>query len=152
MKKLLYSTNIWGFEMEELMYFKSIGTEESGFLSSMESRHIDFHVKNIFTIHDVPKDKIRGRHAHKKLKEIMWCPFGIIEATVNDGFESRAYLLDSPEKVLFLPNGLWITIKWKRESSVLCVAASDYYDEDDYIRNYSDYINYIKEGYWNDEC
>lgn len=139
--------------MEKLIYLKKTGNENSGYLSPFGSNcHIDFQIKNIFTIHNVPKGNVRGRHAHKWLKEIMWCPFGIIEVTVNNGIEDRTYLLDSPEKLLLLPEGLWIAMLWKKEASVLCVAASDFYDEDDYIRNYNDYLDYIRKGYWNNEC
>lgn len=40
---------------------------------------------------------------------------------------------------------------WKKEGSVLCVAASEHYDENDYIRDYNIFLKYVKEGYWKDE-
>ena len=53
------------------------------------------------------------------------------------------YLLDSPEKTLLVLKGYWRDMNWK-EGSVLCVAASDYYNEDDYIRDYDEFLKYVE--------
>ena len=69
---------------------------------------------------------------------------------LDNGKEKASYLLDSPEKILLILKGYWREMKWRKEGSVLCVAASDYYNESDYIRNYDDFIKMVKEGFWNE--
>ena len=65
---------------------------------------------------------------------------------MDDGREKAEVLLDRPEKGLILGNGLWREMLWNQTDSVLCVAASEYYDERDYIRNYDDFLAYVKQG------
>jgi len=67
---------------------------------------------------------------------------------LDDGNEKKSYLLDSPEKALLVLRGYWHDMYWRKEGSVLCVAASDYYDEADYIRDYDEFLRYAQEGYW----
>jgi dTDP-4-dehydrorhamnose 3,5-epimerase-like enzyme len=129
---------------------ESIRTESSdlGTLSFFESQvDFPFEIKRIYYIYEVEKDTIRGKHAHKNLKQIMWCPFGKIEIEIDTAKEKNTYVLDSPEKVIILSKGYWRTMKWIDQNSVLCVAASDFYKEEDYIRNYEEYLKFMKRGY-----
>ena len=127
-------------------------TSTLGNLSYFEAnKNIDFSIKRIYYIYDVPINTERGMHAHKKLQQVVWCPYGEIEITIDNGKDKTVYILNSPEKALLVLKGYWHYMRWIKESSVLCVAASDYYDEDDYIRDYEDYLNFIKEGYWKNE-
>lgn len=136
----------------KLFETKKIGNESSGYLSFFESnKDIPFNFKRIYYIYDVPGETKRGMHAHKKLQQVLWCPYGEIEVILDNGEEKTRYLLDSPEKTLLVLKGYWRDMNWKKEGSVLCVAASDYYNEDDYIRDYDEFLKYVEEGYWNDE-
>lgn len=90
-------------------------------------------------------------HAHKKLQQLLWCPHGEIKVVLDDGEMKKTHILDSPEKVLFVGNGIWRNIFWEKENSILCVAASDYYNEEDYIRDYDEFLKYVEEGYWKNE-
>lgn len=111
-------------------------------------KDIPFDIKRIYYIYDVPINTKRGMHAHKSLQQILWCPHGIVEINLDDGIKKESYFLDSPNKALLIENGIWRDMYWKKEGSVLCVAASDYYDENDYIRDYDKFLKYIREGYW----
>lgn len=138
--------------MDKLIYLKQFETDDLGSLAFFEGdRDVNFPIKRIYYIYGVAKDKSRGGHAHKSLKQILWCPYGVIEVRINDGRLEKTYRLDSPEKALILSGGVWRTMHWIEESSVLCAAASDYYTEDDYIRNFEDYLEYVKKGYWANE-
>lgn len=131
---------------------ETCGNKDIGYLSFFEaSRNIPFDIKRVYYIYGVPTNVRRGMHAHKTLKQALWCPHGVIEITTDDGEMKTNYILDSPDKVLLLVKGYWREMYWKKEGSVLCVAASDYYNEADYIRDYDEYIRYIKEHGWNDE-
>lgn len=137
---------------QNLIVLKRIGTSDKGSLSFFESnKDIPFEIKRIYYIYDVPLGAKRGMHAHKKLKQILWCPYGEIEVILDDGKVITSYLLDSPEKALLVDKGIWRDMYWRKEGSVLCVAASDYYNEDDYIRDYNQFSEYVEGGYWKDE-
>lgn len=135
-----------------LIEFETIANEKQGCLSFFEAKKdIPFLIKRIYYIYEVPVGTTRGMHAHKNLQQILWCPYGEIEIILDDGKEKNSYLIDSPEKALLVLNGYWRDMIWKKEGSVLCVAASDYYNEKDYIRDYDEFLKYVEEGYWDDE-
>src|SRR5674476_849390 len=123
-----------------------MGSKDIGCISFFESnRDIPFDIKRIYYTYSVPVGAKRGMHAHKSLKQLLWCPYGEIEIILDNGKEKTSYLLDSPEKALLVFKGYWRDIYWKKEGSVLCVAASDYYDESDYIRDYDMFLKYVEE-------
>lgn len=121
-------------------------TRETGILSFFESQHdIPFPIRRIYYIHGVARGMRRGFHAHKRLQQFLFCPYGRVEIMLDDGRQRTAILLDKPNKGLLLEDALWREMLWLEDNSVLCVAASDYYDEDDYIRDYQAFLKYIKE-------
>ena len=125
------------------------GDPYRGYLSFIETHtDVPFSIRRIYYIYDVPVGTQRGMHAHKTLQQLLWCPYGEIEVILDDGKGKKCYLLDSPEKALFVLRGYWRDMYWRKEGSVLCVAASDYYDEADYIRDYDEFLRYVREGYW----
>jgi dTDP-4-dehydrorhamnose 3,5-epimerase-like enzyme len=126
--------------------------QSKGFLSFFETnRDIPFEIKRIYYTYNVPFGTKRGMHAHKTLQQVLWCPYGEIEVVLDNGKEKNKYLLDSPEKALLVLKGFWRSMIWKKENSVLCVAASDYYNEKDYIRDYQEFLKYVQEGFWDNE-
>ncbi len=130
--------------MNKIITLDAIFGNDIGKLSFFETNEeIPFDIKRIYYIYDVPIGVKRGMHAHKKLKQVLWCPFGEIEVILDDGAEIQSYQLNSPEKLLLVGVGVWRSMIWKKQDSVLCVAASDYYEEEDYIRNYDDFLKYI---------
>ena len=129
-----------------------VGNPSIGYLSFFEmKKEIPFEIKRIYYTYSVPIGERRGMHAHKTLKQFLWCPHGEIEVILDDGKIKTKYMLDSPEKGLLILKGYWRDIYFKKEGSVLCVAASDYYKEDDYIRDYDEFIKHFEKGYWGHE-
>lgn len=117
-----------------------------GSLSFFEfQKELSFEIKRIYYIYNFSEQNRRGFHAHKNLKQVMFCPHGRIEVEFNNGKEKEKYLLDSPTKILIVEKGYWREFVSLEEGSILCVGASDIYDENDYIRNYEDYLQ------WEDE-
>ena len=125
---------------------KTIPTEGAGQLSFFEStRDIPFEVKRLYYISGVPEGKVRGFHAHKKLQQLLFCPYGKIEIILDDGKTRESVILDKPGKGLLLNGGLWREMLWQKTDSVLCVAVSDFYTEDDYIRDYDAFLQYASQ-------
>jgi dTDP-4-dehydrorhamnose 3,5-epimerase-like enzyme len=130
-----------------LISFSKFGNFESGFLSYFQpSIDFGFEIKRIYYIFNTKSDYNRGFHAHKHLKQIMFCPYGKIKVTIRNGESSSVYILDLPNKGLILKKGFWREIEYLESNSILIVAASDFYDENDYIRNYEEFLEFIKAG------
>ena len=126
---------------------KTIDSGYAGKLSFFEAeRDVPFEIKRIYYIHGVPDKSQRGGHAHIALRQILFCPYGEIEIILDDGTKRESILLDDPSKGLVIGPGLWREMVWHRENSVLCVAASEYYDAADYIRDYDVFLRFVSEG------
>lgn len=135
----------------KIINFNKIIQQKKGYLSFFETnKDVEFDIKRIYYIYEVPQGESRGYHAHKNLKQILFCPFGRIDIGLDDGINKITISLDDPAKGLIINEGVWRTMEFIDENSILCVAASEYYDEYDYIRDYNEFINMVKAGYWNE--
>lgn len=129
-----------------LVKVHQVTTEEMGNLQFFESnRDIPFDIKRIYYITDVPSEIWRGGHAHKKLKQLIFCPYGRVRVELTNTKAKKVVILDRPDIGILIEKPVWRDLFWEVENSVLCVAASDYYLVEDYIRNYSDYEKYMEE-------
>ena len=104
-----------------------------------------FDIKRIYYTYKVNAGITRGFHAHKELQQILICMYGKIEVTLDNGEGNvDTFVLDSPEKGLYVGAQTWRTMKWLESDSVLLVLASEHYNESDYIRDYEEFIRWIK--------
>ena len=124
---------------------KSVTAEGMGTLSVFEAEHdVPFAIKRIYYIHDVPAGVRRGGHAHKKLRQVLWCPYGKIRIRLDNGREKTDVMLDDPTIGLVVEHYMWREMFWEQDNSVLCVAADSFYEAEDYIRDYDEFLNAIK--------
>ena len=108
---------------------------------------LPFLVKRVYYICNVKDEKItRGSHAHKKLRQVMICLGGRCDIIVDDGKERKTIVLDKPGKAIIIEPGVWRDMTNFSNNATLMVLASDNYNEDDYIRDYGEYLRYIKEN------
>lgn len=115
-----------------------------GGLSFVESeKDIPFAIKRVYCIYQTEEGLHRGFHAHKLNWQLLFCPYGNIEIILDDGKEKNVITLNQPSKGLILHPGLWREIIWKQDNSVLCVAASEYYDPKEYIRDYDEFLDFV---------
>lgn len=118
-------------------------TDGLGNLSFLEAGiETPFPINRIYYIYDVPVGTRRGGHAHKRLRQLLFCPNGSIEILLTDGKDRASVMLDKPNKALLIGPGLWRDMLWHTDRAVLCVAASEHYDEKDYIRSYEAFLQY----------
>ncbi len=128
----------------KVIHIKTIPTIEAGELSFFESkRDIPFEVKRIYYISKVPEGVRRGFHAHKELKQILFCPYGRIQLVLENELGREEIELSDPSIGIVIDKCTWREMIWLQKDSVLCVAASDYYFEDDYIREHDSFQQYI---------
>ena len=124
---------------------KSVAAEGLGTLSVFEGGHdVPFDIKRIYYIYGAPQGTQRGGHAHKALRQVLWCPYGSILIRLDDGHEKSEVLLDDPAKGLIVEHNIWREMIWQQENSVLCVAADSYYEAADYIRNYDEFLKTVQ--------
>ncbi len=133
----------------ELMHLNTVmaSDERLGGLSFVESeKDIPFPIRRIYCIYKTEADMHRGFHSHKRNWQLLYCPYGKIDIVLDDGFTKETVSLDKPQKGLILHPGLWREMIWKKDDSVLCVAASEYYDAKEYIRDYDEFLKYVQKG------
>jgi len=130
-----------------LLNEKKTDNPKDGTLVFFEAyKDIPFAFKRVYYTYGVKEGIIRGHHAHKALEQLLICVYGAIEIMCDNGEKKEYTVLDDPAKGLYVGTGIWRTMKWLKDESVLLVLASEYYDESDYIRDYDEFIRLVKEG------
>lgn len=130
----------------EIISIRKIIVPDMGALQFFEGmQDIPFEIKRIYYITEVPQNVWRGGHAHKTLRQLLFCPFGNVMLRLSDGINTIDIELDRPDKGVIITRPLWRDMLWRNEGSVLCVAASDYYNENDYIRNRIEFNKYMED-------
>lgn len=108
-------------------------------------KNVPFEIKRVYFINNLfNKKAIRGKHAHKKLEQIIFCVNGHFTLTLDDGKNKQKILMDDPCVGVRLGAKLWHTMTKFSSDCVILILASDYYKESDYIRNYDKFIKYSK--------
>ena len=131
----------------KIIHIKTIPTVSAGELSFFEATHdVPFEIKRIYYISKVPEGTRRGFHAHKNLKQLLFCPYGRIQLILENKNGREEIELSDPSIGVVIEQPTWREMLWLQKDSVLCVAASDFYDIEDYIRNYNDFLNSIREN------
>lgn len=109
------------------------------------ARQIPFEVRRFYTITRLTHpDAVRGSHAHKKLKQVLFCLQGAAEVLIDDGLKSRVIHLDRPDEGLYLPPGIWHEVRGFKNNAILLVLASSLYDQSDYICDYEEFCRYAR--------
>lgn len=130
-----------------LMKFKIIDLpkieDPRGNLSVIEKNILPFEFKRVYYLYDVPSGAERGGHAHKKQQEFLIALSGSFEVTLDDGADLNTVYLNAPNKGLLIPNGYWRELKNFSSGAVCLVISSDVFLEEDYIRQYEDFILFV---------
>lgn len=96
---------------------------------------VPFDIERLYYLYDVPPDTTRGKHAHRKLKQIMVALSGSLDVTIEGQFGRDTYRLDSPKRGLFVPAKTWRELSNFSNSTTCLVIASHRYDPSDYIHD-----------------
>ncbi len=111
-----------------------------GNLSVIQEDILPYSFKRIYYLYDVPSGAYRGGHSHKAQKEFLIALSGSFTVVLNDGKEIRTVTLNKPNEGLLIHEGIWRELMDFSSGSVCLVVASDLFDEDDYIREFDDFI------------
>jgi hypothetical protein len=103
-----------------------------------------FNVRRIFYIYDIPSGEDRGAHAHKECHQLLVAITGAFEVEVFDGKQKSRFLLNQPDQGLHIPPGIWASEINFSGGGICLVLASHEYDEEDYVRDYHEYLEFKK--------
>lgn len=101
---------------------------------------LPFDVERVFYLFNVPAGSMRGGHSHFRGQEIITAVSGRCDVTLDDGVTRRTWRLDSPDRGLYVPCGLWRTIDKFSPDTICLVLTSITFDEADYVRNFDDFL------------
>lgn len=130
----------------KIINFQKHGDDRGMLIALEENKEIPFQIKRVYYMYDTLKDVRRGFHAHKKLRQILICTSGSCKIHLDNGKETAEVLLDKPWQGLFIESDMWREMYDFSPDAVLMVLASEVYDESDYIRNYDEFLKFVKEG------
>ncbi|MCI0498476.1 MAG: FdtA/QdtA family cupin domain-containing protein, partial [Planctomycetales bacterium] len=99
--------------------------------------------KRVYYLYDVPGGGVRGGHAHKQQHEFIIAASGSFDVILKDGQGSVRHHLNRSWYGLYIPPMVWRELDNFSSGLVCIVLASDYYDEQDYIRDYAEYAKTI---------
>lgn len=130
-----------------LIRFLDIATlgDERGHLIVLENnRGIPFAIKRVYYLTDTQPGVPRGFHAHKELTQVAVCVSGRCLMKMDDGKNKEEVWLDASDKAIVIDKMIWHEMHEFSPGCVLLVLASDFYDEQDYIRNYDEFLELTK--------
>ena len=125
----------------EFIYFKEFSDGRGGLVVLEQNHNVPFEIKRVYFIYGTPGNTRRGFHAHKALKQVAICVKGACSFLLDNGKEKINCRLDSPTIGLYIGNNTWREMYNFTEDCVLMVLASELYNEEDYIRDYGQFIS-----------
>lgn len=109
------------------------------------NNHVAFEIQRVYFLYDVPGGAERGGHAHKELQQLIIAMSGSFDIVLDDGSEKKRFHLDRPYHGLYVCPMMWREMDNFSSGAVCLVLASDRYDENDYFRDYDEFVNAVKE-------
>ena len=106
------------------------------------NKQVPFDIKRIYYLYDMPGGLSRGAHAHKALQQLVVALSGSFDITLDDSQTKRTFQLSRPNMGLLIPSGLWRELYNFSSGSICMVLASELYDEQDYLRDYNEFLGW----------
>lgn len=100
---------------------------------------LSFKIERAYYLYDVPGGEVRGGHAHKELQQLIIAASGGFDVTLDDGINRKTVSLNRPYYGLYIVPGIWRDLSNFSSGSICLVLASHKYDENDYVRDYSEF-------------
>lgn len=120
--------------------------DDRGLLISLEAfKDIPFEIRRVYYMFDTVEGVRRGYHSHRTLEQILICINGSCKVLLDNGCEKKIVSLEKKYEGLYVPQNMWREMYDFSPDAILMVLASDYYNEEDYIRNYDEFLKSISE-------
>ena len=132
--------------MQVIKYaFQQHGDDRGMLVALEEHNDIPFEIKRVYYMYDTKEGVRRGYHAHKELEQILICIHGSCKILMDNGTEKKVVSLEKPYEGLYISNDIWREMFDFSSDAVLMVLASEVYNEKDYIRDYDEFLEFVKE-------
>lgn len=115
-----------------------------GNLSVIEKNIIPFVIKRVYYLYDVPSGAERGGHAHKEQEMFITALSGSFDVVLDDGKTKKVFTLSRPNQGLYVAKRTWRELRNFSSGAVCLVVSSGEFDEEDYIRNFDVFLDYLK--------
>jgi dTDP-4-dehydrorhamnose 3,5-epimerase-like enzyme len=125
----------------QLLELPTINEESGSLILIDKAKNFSFSSQQVYAIKAIAGAK-RGRHAHKTANQILSCLHGQCDILCDDGSQTKTITLSQPDQALYIPTGIWAEQNYHIEGSILMVLCDTTYNEHEYIRNYSAFLNY----------
>lgn len=120
-------------------------TDKRGHLIVAEMHDgMPFDIKRSYWLYGVPKGVVRGEHAHRCLQEMLVAVNGSFCVTLDNGYQCQKVTLHQPHQALLIEPGIWHSLSDFSAHAVCLVLASEHYDANDYIKDYDEFLSYVK--------
>lgn len=119
-----------------------IHTEAGSITAINNGSELPFVIKRVYYLYDIPSGVERGGHAHKNLFQLIVAASGSFDVLLDDGKNKKVVTLNRPHYGLLVVPGIWRELMEFSSGAICLVLASEVYIEDDYIREYTDFISY----------
>lgn len=123
--------------------FQSLGDERGSLVALEPNLGVGFDIKRVYYIFYTERGVSRGYHAHRKLRQLAVCITGSCSFLLDNGIKQEKVILNKSTEGLSIDGAVWREIHDFSEDCVLLVLADEVYDEDDYIRNYEDFLREV---------
>lgn len=111
-----------------------------GNIAVIENDVIPFEIKRVYYLFDIPSSAVRGGHSHKNLQQVLIAISGSFDVVLKDGKTQKTITLNKPDKGLLIDNNIWRELENFSSGAVCLVLASNVFDEEDYIRDFDDFL------------
>jgi dTDP-4-dehydrorhamnose 3,5-epimerase-like enzyme len=111
-----------------------------GNLAFIQENVLPFEFKRVYYLFDVPSNAYRGGHSHIAQQETLIALSGSFEVVLQDGLDKKSFILNKPNVGLLIPTGIWRELQNFSSGAVCLVLASDVFKEEDYIRNFDEFL------------
>ena len=125
--------------------FQQHGDDRGQLIALEELRDIPFEIKRVYYVYDTARGVRRGFHSHRTLQQILICIHGTCKVLLDNGKEKKIISLEKPYEGLYVPQNMWREMYDFSSDAVLMVLASEYYKEEDYIRDYEEFLKISEE-------
>ena len=127
-----------------IFYLPKLNNRSGNITIVEDLKELPFSVKRIFYLYDIPGGESRGAHAHKECHQFLIAVSGSFEVMLDDGKTKRQVQLNRANTGLHIPPGIWASEINFSSGSICLVLGSHLYNADDYLRDYNDYLSFIK--------
>lgn len=131
--------------MYKLLNFKTHGNHEGKLVALEKGNDFPFEIKRVYYVWDTERNVVRGKHAHRKLEQVIICLGGSCDFVLDNGNQRETVHLNNPTQGLYIRHNIWREFTNFSKDCVIVVLASEHYDECDYIRDYDQFLEEVND-------